>query len=65
MIFFELHAEKILCEIGLHFGNIIFSPQIFLASFKISWILGFFAHLYVEIIQHEGTMDWLKKVFID
>lgn len=26
--------------------------------------IGFFAHLYVEIIQHEGTMDWLKKVFI-
>lgn len=27
--------------------------------------IGFFAHLYVDIIQHESIMDWLKKVLID
>lgn len=27
--------------------------------------IGFFAHLYVEIIQHEGIMDCLKKILID
>lgn len=64
MVFFELYAEKMLCEIGLHFRNIIFFPTDISGFIQNSMSIGFFAHLYVEIIQHEGTMDWLKKVFI-
>lgn len=64
MVFFELDAEKLLCVIGLHFGNIIFSLQVFLASLKTPRVLSFFALLCVEIIRREGTMDWLKKFIL-
>lgn len=34
MVFFELYAEKMLDEIGLHGGSIIFSSKMLLAAFK-------------------------------
>lgn len=52
---------------GLHFSNVVFfffctSISGFIHN---SMSIGFFAHLYVDIIQHESIMDWLKKVLID
>lgn len=34
MVVFELYAEKMVREIGLRGGSIIFSPKILSASFK-------------------------------
>lgn len=45
MVFFELYAERMLCEIGLHGGNIIFFPKDILGIIQNSMRIGFLCSL--------------------
>lgn len=62
---FWTNAEKMPCEMGLHFSKVFFFCASISGFIHNSMSIGFFAHLYVEIIQHEGIMDCLKKILID
>lgn len=65
MVFSEPMLKKCLVRWGCISVRFFFFCASISGFIHNSMSIGFFAHLYVEIIQHEGIMDCLKKILID